>query len=107
MICQILLRILINSLLMFSGITVTIYSLHKINSYLKIEKEKAMAIAKKCDVCGKFYEPYNEKNDPKNVNGFMLINIDKERKYYVHNVTDCCPECMDSILNYINKLKVE
>ena len=35
-----------------------------------------MALAKKCDVCGKLYERYNEANNIKDVNGIMFLNID-------------------------------
>lgn len=63
-----------------------------------------MAIAKKCDVCGKLYEMYNTKNDPTKTNGFMLLNIDKERKYFSHGVIDCCPDCNNSIIAHIDTL---
>ena len=64
-----------------------------------------MAVAKKCDICGKFYELYNVKNDSKNTNGFMFLNINDERKYYAHDIIDCCPECMRSIRGHIDLLK--
>ena len=40
-----------------------------------------MALAKKCDRCGKFYEEYNTKYDGKNINGILLLNIDCHEKY--------------------------
>lgn len=64
-----------------------------------------MAVAKKCDICGKFYELYNVKNDSKNTNGFMFLNINDERKYFAHDAIDCCSECMRSIRNHIDLLK--
>lgn len=64
-----------------------------------------MAIAKKCDICGKLYEVYNTKNDEENTNGFMFLNLDCERDYYTHEPIDCCPECMESIRNCIDRLK--
>ena len=64
-----------------------------------------MAIAKKCDLCGKFYERYNEARDDKRPNGFKLISIDPERKFYDYGAIDCCPDCMGSILQYIERLK--
>lgn len=66
-----------------------------------------MAVAKKCDICGSFYENYNMKDSEKNPNGFMLVNLDDKRKYFVHNAKDCCPNCMASILAYIETLKGE
>lgn len=66
-----------------------------------------MATAKKCDICGRLYEVYNTKNDEKNPNGFVYINIDEYQKYFTHHAKDCCPECMDKIKNFVNKLKTE
>lgn len=53
-----------------------------------------MACAKKCDRCGKLYEQYNSKNDKKNPNGIMILNLDAQRKYYSHGAIDLCPGCM-------------
>ena len=66
-----------------------------------------MAIAKKCDICGKLYERYNELEDQNKPNGFRLMSIDENKKYYVYEVTDCCPDCMESILQHIKRLKGE
>lgn len=44
-----------------------------------------MANAKKCDRCGAFYESYDEKEDRKNTNSFMTLNI------------DLCPACNESL----------
>lgn len=38
-----------------------------------------MAIAKKCDICGSFYENYNMKDSEKNPKGFMLVNLDDKK----------------------------
>lgn len=64
-----------------------------------------MGKAKQCDICGGFYTPYNMKRDPKNVNGFVLVNIDMNQKYFGFNPVDCCPECIAKIQNYIDELK--
>lgn len=64
-----------------------------------------MAVAKKCDICGQLYEIYNTRNDAKNVNGIMFVNIDGESKYYAHDVMDCCPECIESIKQQIDILQ--
>ena len=57
-----------------------------------------MAIAKKCDICGKLYEEYNFKQSKDNFNGFVLLNVDYSPAY------DCCPKCMKSIREHINSL---
>lgn len=66
-----------------------------------------MAIAKKCDICDKLYESYNMHNSEQKCNGFMYLNIDRYSKYFTHKAKDCCPECMESIKNYIESLKVK
>ena len=52
-----------------------------------------MAIAKECDICKKFYNIYNEKNDSTKPNGIIMAPI------------DCCPNCINAILNVVNNLK--
>lgn len=64
-----------------------------------------MAIAKKCDVCGKLYEEYNVKEDPDNVNGLMFLNLDNHNRYLSHKAIDLCPKCMESIKNWIDALR--
>lgn len=63
-----------------------------------------MALAKKCDICGTFYDLYNHKNNKDKLNGFMFLNIDESGRYFSHNPVDCCPTCMESIQRYINSL---
>ena len=60
-----------------------------------------MASAKKCDRCGKLYEPYNTKNDAKHVNGIMTVNIDSYGEYYDHKPVDLCPKCKDSFEEWL------
>lgn len=64
-----------------------------------------MSIAKQCDICGVFYKPYNVKNDAKNTNGLMFLNIDKNAKYFPHDPIDCCPTCMNYLRKHIEYLK--
>lgn len=64
-----------------------------------------MSIAKQCDICGKFYELYNIRNDGKNTNGLMFLNIDRDMKYFAHDPIDCCPNCMDLIRRYVDYMK--
>lgn len=66
-----------------------------------------MAVAKKCDICGSFYNLYNTCKDSENVNGFVLLNIDADGSYFKHDSVDCCPECMSSIKSHINSLSKE
>lgn len=66
-----------------------------------------MAKAKKCDICGKFYEMYNVRKDSRKPNGFHMLNIDEDGRYFSGPVVDCCPECMTSIQNHIESLKGE
>lgn len=65
-----------------------------------------MAAAKKCDICGTLYKPYNQGNNSKKVNGILFANIDTNGRFYKHNPIDCCPICMERIQTYINSLKV-
>lgn len=64
-----------------------------------------MAIAKKCDICGKLYENYNVNHNDKKTNGLMFLNVDEHRKYFANKVIDCCPECMNSIRNHVDSLR--
>ena len=62
-----------------------------------------MALAKKCDRCGNFYESYNTTNDSKNINGIMTLNLDEQGRYYEHKPLDLCPNCKDSFEKWLNK----
>lgn len=66
-----------------------------------------MALAKKCDICGAFYTPYGSigKRDEKHPNGFQLLNIDEHEKYFANGAIDCCPDCMASVLSFVDILK--
>lgn len=64
-----------------------------------------MALARKCDICGKFYERYNERPDPKNTNAIMFVNITANGNYCDNSTADCCPECMSFIRAHIESLK--
>lgn len=63
-----------------------------------------MSIAKKCDVCGKLYEPYNTSNTKDNPNGIMFLNIDNAQKYFSHKAMDCCPDCISKIKKMLKML---
>lgn len=62
-----------------------------------------MALAKKCDRCGKFYDEYNSAEDDKNINGIMTLNIDKQGRYYKHKPLDLCPFCKCLFEKWLNK----
>ena len=64
-----------------------------------------MAVAKQCDRCEKFYNSYNIKNDAKNINGIMTVNIDHYGEYYDHKPMDLCPECKDSFDEWLFAVK--
>jgi hypothetical protein len=64
-----------------------------------------MACAKKCDRCGKLYEQYNSKNDRKNPNEIMVLNLDAQRKYYSHGAIDLCPGCMKEFQDWMEEVK--
>jgi hypothetical protein len=63
-----------------------------------------MALAKKCDICGGFYEAYNCNDDPDNPSGIMLVNVCKDDTYFSNDVIDCCPGCMKVICDTIDNL---
>ena len=77
--------------------------LYKDKSTLIIERKKKMALAKKCDRCGKFYDEYNFAKDDKNINGIMTLNLDEHDDYYAHDPLDLCPSCKDSFEKWLNK----
>lgn len=58
-----------------------------------------MAIAKKCDRCGKFYETYG---DDFKANAVILTYLSKN-EHFRHdiNTLDLCPECLDGINKYL------
>lgn len=64
-----------------------------------------MALAKKCDICGKLYETYNFRKNQNKPSGIMLVNVCAGDDYYSGDIIDCCPECMEAIMNTYNSLK--
>lgn len=59
-----------------------------------------MALARKCDICGEFFE-----YDPNGCDEISFRNLDKNRSTSELEEYDCCPNCMESIKNYIETLK--
>lgn len=65
-----------------------------------------MITAKKCNCCGKLYESYtNTRMLRTGVNGIAFANIDESGRYISGYTVDCCPECLESIVNHINSLR--
>lgn len=64
-----------------------------------------MANAKKCDICGGFYDAYNtdySKNDPNYIQyGFE----DDKDEHWDTALHECCPKCMFEILFLIEMIK--
>lgn len=65
-----------------------------------------MAVAKKCDYCGRLYEAYSyECRCADQPNGLQFLNIKLDgESAYVHAFIDCCPNCMSSIQQHIKSL---
>lgn len=63
-----------------------------------------MAAAKKCDICGRLYEPYNEQKNSNKPNGFLYINVGPCQVYKSGEPNDCCPVCMGSIEEFVSSL---
>lgn len=74
------------------------------------ESEKGvnvMANAKKCDICGKFYDFYiTNHTDPRHINGVGFFEIDR-KSASAREILDSCPECLYKILEFIESLKGE
>ena len=63
-----------------------------------------MAIAKKCDRCGKLYEHYDgnmEFKTSEKANGFMLIDRGLDRNYKPRKSYDLCVDCMGKLEAFI------
>ena len=70
-----------------------------------------MAIAKKCDICGNYYEPYSIAISGPEAktkhNGLAFVSINNEGRYFSAPIMDCCPGCLESIKRHIDGLKGE
>lgn len=68
-----------------------------------------MALAKKCDRCGKFHEYYDGCKEFKNseeANGVILIDRDLNNKYYTRKSYDLCPDCMRKLERFIKNKEI-
>jgi len=63
-----------------------------------------MSTVKKCDICGEIMSMYPEANEKQ-----MGISILEKGKHiegvYGEDEFDCCPECTESILRFIDVMK--
>lgn len=68
-----------------------------------------MALAKKCDICGDYYDPYEVEMDGKKLNGFTWTWADvleaNEFLCPMDEAIDCCPECMRKIQHFVKTLR--
>ena len=62
-----------------------------------------MAIAKKCDRCGLYYDEYNNKNNAEKINGINLLIIDSDNRYFSHGPRDLCPACSNELMKWLKK----
>lgn len=58
--------------------------------------------ARICDRCSKSYKSYNEENNVKKPNSLMFLNSDMNDKFWSHDITDLCPECMTELLEFLH-----
>lgn len=62
-----------------------------------------MAVARKCDRCGVYYDEYNVKNNAGKINGIVFANIVSQDKYYSRGLYDLCPACSDELMKWFRK----
>lgn len=62
-----------------------------------------MALARKCDVCGKFYEPYGLQVGDKN--GIKFVRTNSDLTISNLDKLDCCKECLAAIEDAIENRK--
>ena len=66
-----------------------------------------MANAKKCDICGKLYEKYNARYADNGYNTIKLSKNNLDGDTIDEDLLDCCPNCMNAILDCIKSLGPE
>ena len=60
-------------------------------------------LARKCDLCGAFYDEIED--DLQRVNGIAWINIDNKGEITTCDAYDLCPDCMTTISYFITNRK--
>ena len=66
-----------------------------------------MALAMKCDRCGKLYEHYGNTNVADKANAIKLIYQDESCKQWVEEYMDLCPECLFQLIVWIDNVEKE
>jgi len=68
-----------------------------------------MARVFKCDICGDVYKQYgyNPARIIQDPNGLKIVTNDNDGRTVDEASYDLCPRCLDSIENYIFKMKRE
>lgn len=61
-----------------------------------------MALARKCDLCGAYYDFYNVHSDP---NCFTFVNVNDDNEHLDLEYFDLCPNCLEELTNKVKKLK--
>lgn len=65
-----------------------------------------MARARKCDRCGKLYEPKSAPikhfNSGGKSNGIHLVDKSLDNKYFTVACIDLCPECLEDLSIWLN-----
>ena len=64
-----------------------------------------MAVARRCDICGKHHDIYNIKKDKEETNSLIFLNTDEDNKSWQHPRVDCCPECIRAIRDLMKRRK--
>ena len=59
-----------------------------------------MAIARKCDRCGKLYDIYDTKDDRLKPNAIIFTSKDTDDRHWSRPVIDLCPECRDDAIEW-------
>ena len=63
-----------------------------------------MAFAKKCDICGSYFDDPDDVKDSEQYNCIGFCSRYSCADFRKSNVLDCCPACMKSIQEHIEKL---
>lgn len=66
-----------------------------------------MAIARKCDICGRYYDPYNNTGCLRKSNGVTFISVTNSEEVSTNERYDCCPECIEKVSSFIETMKGE
>lgn len=61
-----------------------------------------MALARKCDRCGNFYNPNISRTNKGEFNALKLINRYLTDDFYSIRIYDLCSDCLDSFIKWLN-----